>query len=625
MRMINLITLRHVWTERRRFCIRAFNSTYGAISGMPLIIKQLLKDHLPDRVVDFLANKVLPENRRSPRNRRYIRNGSRTQLLKEMKQRQIRYTLLRWFEDLPDWPEGEDMDFLIHGEDIHKVQDLFQLKQNSMPVDIYSHDGSGGLSYNGFAYYSPKLANRLIEEADYCEQYARIPAKELYFASLAYHAVYHKFHRSGLPLKSGLQPQFDEPENPYPALLARMSNELGLGLDCSLLDLHCYLEEKKLAPSFDLFRKLSNIKPELSFFLKDDAHELCPVEKGEVVAFVVRDWAIENGFLDKLRREIESNLKLEILYEMPLHDEQKKNVRQEIRGGDWGKGPHPVGGGGPAVFWLCFDYHPVPATEKLTKVHPYIRNGNITHFKEYLRNYVEQRTLITKHANPLHSADDEIEAWHYLEVVAPNKVRDLKQAVFDIRKSYDTEFPVIELLPSYRSRAKLELIEYEGQKAVKKTFRLSALDYFTKELSILEKFSEKCPYIPNVLLKGENYFIIPYYENILMNISEQEKNNILRNRGAEIVDILKFFYTEGYSLMDFNANNVLITPENDLIVIDFEYVHKYREKPSSFLNAFDIAGVPQKDDGTFLDGVSEQCLTYKDAWASILGPLSRYI
>ena len=109
-----------IWRQRRRFGIRAFNAFYRGMKGMIPCFKQLLKDNLHEATVNFLANTVMPEKRRSPRNRRYIRPGlSRLDLLREMERRAVRYVLLRWFEGLPDWPEGEDMDFLVHLSLIH--------------------------------------------------------------------------------------------------------------------------------------------------------------------------------------------------------------------------------------------------------------------------------------------------------------------------------------------------------------------------------------------------------------------------------------------------------------------------------------------------------------------------
>ncbi len=614
-----------IWRQRRRFGIRAFNAFYRGLKGIIPSFKHLLKDNLPEATVNFLANNLMPEKRRSPRNRRYIRTGlSRVGLLREMERRNVRYVLLRWFEGLPDWPEGEDMDFLVHSEDIEKIQDLFTLAGNDMPVDLFSHDGSKGLSYSGLPYYPLPFSERLLKGAVLTELRARVPNFEMYFASLAYHAVYHKFYKSGLPLESGGDACNDNPENPYPELLSEMARTLGLELDCSLVSLHAFLHENQLAPTFDLMRKLEGINPHLSPLMNDTGGVLSLVQ-GEVIAFVVRQWTLDNGLYEDLRKELQVNLKLEILTEIYLDGDQKQRANRGIRGGDWGKGPHKIAGGGPAVLLLCFDYHPVEASSELKLIHPHIRNANISRFKGHLRKYVEERVLITKHANPIHSSDDEYEAWQYAEIIAPDETASLKERVSRIRKAYETVLPVIDLLPSHRRRAKLEVVDFDGIKAVKKTFRLSELDYFQRELEILSLFSKKSPLIPGVLARGDNYFIIPYFENALEGLSLSEQDRILKGRGAEIVSVLKLFYDEGYALMDFNRNNVLITPQGNLVIIDFEYAHQYIDKPENFCFSYDIVGVPKKNDGSYVDGLIEPCLTYKDSWEPILGPLDKYL
>src|SRR5262245_36885008 len=42
-----------------------------------------------------------------------------------LNQRGVRYTILRWFEDLPHLAKGDDIDMLVHDDDLPKIKDLF--------------------------------------------------------------------------------------------------------------------------------------------------------------------------------------------------------------------------------------------------------------------------------------------------------------------------------------------------------------------------------------------------------------------------------------------------------------------------------------------------------------------
>src|SRR5690606_15250572 len=61
----------------------------------------------------------------------YIRKGiGRMEFFEILHQRKIDYVLLRWWEDLPEIPEGEDMDILIKDEHRDLIQDLLTYRDN---------------------------------------------------------------------------------------------------------------------------------------------------------------------------------------------------------------------------------------------------------------------------------------------------------------------------------------------------------------------------------------------------------------------------------------------------------------------------------------------------------------
>ncbi len=59
--------------------------------------------------------------------------------------------------------------------------------------------------------------------------------------------------------------------------------------------------------------------------------------------------------------------------------------------------------------------------------------------------------------------------------------------------------------------------------------------------------------------------------------------------------MLQKIYDRGYSLFDFKPSNFLIDKNKEIYIIDFEFLHKYINKPS-FLECYDLVGVPENFD-----------------------------
>lgn len=608
--------------RRTRIYFRAANAVPYGIWRVRLAARSRLKRYVPIPLRDVLYRYVLPRTATVAGNRRYIKDGlERSAFAAEFQRRHVRYAVLRWFEDFPDWPAGEDMDILIDPADVAKVSDLFQLKPNGRAVDLFSTDGSKNLAYGNVSYFPADFARRILDGAASSAGGCRVPSSRDHFFSLAYHAVYHKCEQSGLPSRDGHFPQA-EGEHDYGEVLRALAARIGVTSDFSIEGLHALMRDNGVAPNLDTLRKLATRKPNLRAFLPAEA---CDRRGGELVAIVVREWAMAHGFLPAFKAEIEKELRFEILKEIPLDAAARARARAAIRGGDWGAGPNPQSGGGPAALLLCFDYHPAPPSAQTAALHPFVKNENVIRAKAHLRDFAHDRTPFREHANPVHTADDELEALDYAQTVAPEAAGALRAELDALRDAYATRFPVRALFSSNRRRAKVELIDFGGKPAVKKTFRPSARDYMRHEVGFIRSLNGECAWLPEILEVGDNYFVMPLYENTLAAMPKRKWKRTLRARAKEIVGIMRFFHERGYALMDFHPRNLILEPAGRLILVDFEYVHRYREKPARFLDAFDVAGVPVFADGTLADGAREQAMTYDIAWRPLLGPIGRYV
>jgi len=157
---------------------------------------------------------------------------------RELRKRETHYAVLRWFDSLPHLDPGEDIDMLVADADLASVADLFA--RDGIPCDLYSVSGLPGSSQRGMPYFPPEAAERLLSRAVELQGLYRVPCPEDYFLSLAYHAVYHKGVRSGLPTSiSGLAP-VSNPEHDYSGVLRTLAAGLGLpvAIDMESLDEH---------------------------------------------------------------------------------------------------------------------------------------------------------------------------------------------------------------------------------------------------------------------------------------------------------------------------------------------------------------------------------------------------
>ena len=168
--------------------------------------------------------------REPPRKRkRHLRPDLQVeQFFAELQERKVRYAVLRWFDELPHVRPGGDIDILIDDGDVDRVADLFVLGEcGAVRCDLFSVSGLPGTSYMGISYFPPDRARELLDRAVEHRRLCRVPAAEDHFLSLAYHAVFQKGLKSGLPTRySHLRPE-DEPEHDYAGILARLAARIG--------------------------------------------------------------------------------------------------------------------------------------------------------------------------------------------------------------------------------------------------------------------------------------------------------------------------------------------------------------------------------------------------------------
>jgi hypothetical protein len=174
----------------------------------------------------------------------------------ELNRRQVRYVVLRWHEGLPDLPPGGDLDLLVHDDDIAKVDEVLDAAEGTAQCDVYSVSGRPGTAYSNVPHLPPERAIQVLETAAAHAGIYKVPRTAEHFLSLAFHCVYHKGFKTGLPSLLTPPNPFPPPKNDYLGALERLSSELGLELDLTLESLDRFLVSQGWGATPQMLRAL---------------------------------------------------------------------------------------------------------------------------------------------------------------------------------------------------------------------------------------------------------------------------------------------------------------------------------------------------------------------------------
>jgi hypothetical protein len=353
-------------------------------------------------------------------------------MFREFDRQQVRYVVLRWFDKLPEIEPSEDVDLLIADDSLPTALAILHSAPGLQLTDVYSETGLPRSDFCGVAYYAPQAAKRILDGAIRHKNLCYVPSPSDHFHSLAYHAVYHKGCGSGLPTKiAGLKPRHD-PGHDYAGLLRGMAAELGIDAEISLEGLHAYLQEVDWAPTADGLARLAAACPR-NPWLQYLAKQLTPEMHDQgVTVFVLRQEAIRRGFKEKMISMIEES-GFEVLAAKALSANEVDYAATRTRGGNWSTGPYAFPGGPPAVCVVAYDRHPIKLNRKQRRRFPQRTNARIF-VKEKIRDAVLAFIPPNELFNALHSSDHAAEAWHLVDILAPEMKAELQQRILTMHK-----------------------------------------------------------------------------------------------------------------------------------------------------------------------------------------------
>lgn len=204
-------------------------------------------------------------------------------------------------------------------------------------------------------------------------------------------------------------------------------------------------------------------------------------------------------------------------------------------------------------------------------------------------------------------------AWHLVRQVAPEREMDIRKAAAARDREYATPPEIlVEKLESNLRRAKVEIVKRDGRLFVKKTFRRNALDYMHREIRARDVL--KHPAVSPIVERGENYIIIPYYEE-----GSPWKDNGIRlyplDKAREFLSFVAWMNMQGYVMLDWHPGSIIFDRHEGMKVIDLEYFSDAPFLPANFESSFDFIDSRSAD--------SEFLRTYKNssyaAWYALLG------
>ncbi|MCK5674499.1 MAG: hypothetical protein KAH95_14055, partial [Spirochaetales bacterium] len=260
----------------------------------------------------------------------------------------------------------------------------------------------------------------------------------------------------------------------------------------------------------------------------------------------------------------------DILFEKDIDGDQRKEAGKNLRGGNWNRGPWPVSGGLPAYLFAVNDCFPIIPEKKLAEKHPGLVNSRLLDTKIRIRNAVNSLKTHHQRSNVIHSADNPHQGLEYFHTAVPDcpEFPKIEKKLKKNQNSMKSPFPVIKTLSGHGRRAKVELIHYKDGKAVLKTYRPGRERFLEREL-IARKLGKDLPEMTPVLEHGENYLVLPFYNDI-MDRSKPLSFGVIRRTK----NIISHFHSLGFELIDFKPKNIILDSKDGMKIIDFEFLQE---------------------------------------------------
>ena len=500
---------------------------------------------------------------------------------------------------LPEFYRDTEIELLIADDDLDRIEDLVTKWPGGPSIKLYSATGGRrehrfnppGLrpeAHYAMALFPPHLAEQLIRRGVLDDAGVRRLAPMDAFLGCAHRAAY---LQSECWARIGTE-WIALPE--YDTRLRRLASGVGIELRGQITPgkLDAMLDEHGWRPSVDLLERAANWMSWINDVLPPQDKQ----EEPGVSLFFLRSRAVEGGWQPKILNCLRDN-GFELLAVMELEDEQARKAAVEFRGGNWGRGPYRVSGGPPATICVALDLLPISAQARRAQF-PDCDNARIVDAKYAARDLVNAGTAKHDHYNPVHSTDNTAQTWRAVRILVPNEEQALREKVERLRKDFATD-GVLRDLTKHGRRAKVELIDFDGKLAIRKTFRPSALSFMEREVEVMQRLAPLCSEIPRLFECGSNYFVAEYVGDGAVPPPKRRRGGRPRplalRHVRKLSKLIATSMANGFDPIDLRADgNVIYTPSG-LHLIDFEYWRPCEPAPPE--KSMCLSGIPVDDLG----------------------------
>lgn len=316
----------------------------------------------------------------------------------------IDYVLLRSVEAIESDENYKDIDVLVSDADLAELSDRFNEHVGTFVFDVYTESGSGGHDFHSVPYFFPGFARSILQSAELRASGIRVPSAKWRYLALAYHLIFHGKSEHLKPDAALCDTTFGKPRH-YQALIG-LARAAGFIEPRSFDDLDIVLRENGAFPGKDLigfyarhnkfvakrYLHRNKVRPGLAvFFVRDFGYGTRPVAK----------------VADMLRREYE------ILAEGPVTAENRDDVLEKVRGGNWRDTPNSFSGE-PVHWFACWDRKPKPPKGKMSRKYPHLDNERTALVKLHLRETEGGRG---RAGRIVHASDNSDEALEHLRIL----------------------------------------------------------------------------------------------------------------------------------------------------------------------------------------------------------------
>lgn len=183
---------------------------------------------------------------------------------------------------------------------------------------------------------------------------------------------------------------------------------------------------------------------------------------------------------------------------------------------------------------------------------------------------------------------------------------------------------ILEDLTAFGHRARVEVIEFGGTRAVRKTFAPGRERFAAREAEILGLYGGRHKAIAPLLGAGPLHVIYEYAKNDLHLYRTPHGRYFPRallplHVVREAFSVLRFLHDQGIALLDFHPGNILYSRSGGLRLIDFEFAQRYPAALPSFKQCYSLMGVPRDFKGDLPESWEDDKSPYESKWHGYIG------